>query len=80
MQIVKQAKVSQILGVSGGGESADKRRGSAGKEKSSRRGSRESLDSMHYETEEVRHFKQKDSFNSIIGVKRLKKSLHKIFT
>jgi hypothetical protein len=50
LEIVKQAKVAQILG---GGEAGDKRRSSTGKERTSRRGSRESLESMQYEGEEV---------------------------
>lgn len=46
--MVKQSKVQQILEGVGEG---DRRR------RSSRRGSRESLESVHYETgEEVRHF------------------------
>jgi hypothetical protein len=49
LEIVKQAKVAQILG----GEAGDKRRSSTGKERTSRRGSRESLESMQYEGEEV---------------------------
>lgn len=49
LDIVKQAKVVQLLN-----ESGDKRRGSSsGKERASRRGSRESLESMQYEGEEV---------------------------
>jgi hypothetical protein len=50
LEIVKQAKVAQILGS---GEAGDKRRSSTGKERTSRRGSRESLESMQYEGEEV---------------------------
>jgi hypothetical protein len=49
LEIVKQAKVAQILG----GEAGDKRRSSAGKERTNRRGSRESLESVPYEGEEV---------------------------
>lgn len=49
LEIVKQAKVSQILSA----EAGDKRRSSGGKERTSRRGSRESLESMQYEGEET---------------------------
>ncbi|XP_069674080.1 kinesin light chain isoform X1 [Periplaneta americana] len=61
LEIVKQAKVAQILG----GESGDKRRSSAGKERTSRRGSRESLESMQYEGEEYGKLRRSASFSKL---------------
>ncbi|XP_063217863.1 kinesin light chain isoform X3 [Bacillus rossius redtenbacheri] len=60
LDIVKQAKVSQILS-----ETPDKRRGSGGKERASRRGSRESLESMQYETEEYGKLRRSASFSKL---------------
>ncbi|XP_046981684.1 kinesin light chain isoform X2 [Schistocerca americana] len=58
LDFVKQAKVAQILSESG----ERRRSGSSGKERNSRRGSRESLDSMQYETgEELGKHRQRSS-------------------
>lgn len=61
LEIVKQAKVSQILSA----EAGDKRRSSGGKERTSRRGSRESLESMQYEGEEYGKLRRSASFSKL---------------
>ncbi|XP_044730827.1 kinesin light chain isoform X2 [Chrysoperla carnea] len=52
LDIVKQAKVAQILGNSADGEKRRQSSTSSSKDKHSRRGSRESIDSMQYDGEE----------------------------
>lgn len=60
LDIVKQAKVASILGE------GDRRKSSGGKEKPSRRGSRESLD-MAYDGEEVSHEKKCETLLLLCG-------------
>lgn len=53
LEIVKQAKVAQILGASSEGDKRRQSSSSSVKDKHSRRGSRESIDSMQYDGDEV---------------------------